>query len=249
MKAEEKDLQEEQAGLAFASDKGFFYSYNVIFDLPLSKNAKLLYLYLCRRADGKSKTFPSYATMASACSLSRSTAIRAMKELMAEGLLLRKHQQHGKEFTSNQYLLYAAPDEEAKRMNLKEIEQEKRGGKAQLEKTNADKKNVRSQDGMEKCRGAGRNGAPEEKERKKSRKKQELERREEKTQVHKPKLVQKPDAVRHPVRNFSKKIGETGVGFTLRTEPLKGQLEIEGFKERKQEKEGWCHGDTRGSPV
>ncbi len=126
MKAEKKDFQEEQAGLIFADDKGFFYSYNVIFDLELSKNAKLLYLYLCRRADGKSKTFPSYATMASACSLSRSTAIRAMKELMAEGLLLRKRQQHGREFTSNQYLLYPAPDKEAKKINLEEMEREKK---------------------------------------------------------------------------------------------------------------------------
>ncbi len=114
----------EMGSLEFAKDKGFFYSYNVIFELDISEHAKIVYLYLCRRADGSSKTFPSYATMASACSMSRSTAIRAMKELLLEGLLLRKRQQNGKEFTSNQYFLYEAPDEEAKKNNIAQLEQE-----------------------------------------------------------------------------------------------------------------------------
>lgn len=125
----------EMGSLEFARDKGFFYSYNVIFELDISEHAKIVYLYLCRRADGSSRTFPSYATMASACSMSRSTAIRAMKELLLEGLLLRKRQQNGKEFTSNQYFLYEAPDEEAKKNNIAQMEQEERERKQERAKT------------------------------------------------------------------------------------------------------------------
>lgn len=243
MKTEEKVLQEEKAGLAFAGDKGFFYSYNVIFDLELSKNAKLLYLYLCRRADGNSKTFPSYATMASACSLSRSTAIRAMKELMLEGLLLRKHQQHGKEFTSNQYLLYAAPDEEVKRMNLKELEKEKKeaGRRIQSEKVTVGKYNTEIQDNQQEVR-----------KRKNKASKKIKSGKKEQAQIHKTQRSRRTKSVEHSVRNFPKKIGETGVGFTLLPDALKGQMEIEGVTqedEKKEKKEGWCHCDTRGSPI
>lgn len=118
--------QPESAGIAFAVKKGFFFSYNMIFDLDISEHAKLLYLYLCRRADGNSCTFPSYATMAEACSMSRATAIRTVKELMVAGLLSRTRQQkRGKEYTSNLYLLYPFPDEEIKRRNIEELEQEK----------------------------------------------------------------------------------------------------------------------------
>lgn len=221
MSSEEKEVQtrEETDGLSFACDKGFFYSYNIIFELEISEHAKILYLYLCRRADGNNKTFPSYQTMASACSLSRSTAIRAMKELMAEGLLLRKHQQHGKEYTSNQYLLYPEPDEKAKQFNMAQMEKDRE----KFEQRSIIQSRTPSSEKKEDI---------------------EVKRSSEKNHVTKKKV--KPE--KKNFKTFSKRIGETGVSFSFPIAPLKGQLEIAEIDE-KNEKEGWCQSDTRGSPA
>ena len=108
-------------------DKGFFYSYNMIFDLNISEHAKILYLFLCRCADSNKRTFPSYATMAKCCGFSRSTAIRVLKILMEEGLLIKKRRCiPGKgEQTSNIYLLFSSPREDLKQKNTKQLKREK----------------------------------------------------------------------------------------------------------------------------
>lgn len=67
--------------------KNWFYSYNAIFDYPISEHAKIAYLYLCRCADADGQSFPSYNTIGEKCSFSRRTAIRAITELLEIGLL------------------------------------------------------------------------------------------------------------------------------------------------------------------
>ena len=95
--------------IGWAGRKDFFFSYNMIFEMPLTEHAKFAYLYLCRCANGDGKSFPSYATIAINMSVSRPTAMRAIKELMAIGLLEVKAQYRGKEQTSNLYLVHTEP--------------------------------------------------------------------------------------------------------------------------------------------
>ena len=120
-----KQTVEERVGMIeFDDKKDFFYSYNMIFDLELSSSAKLLYLYLCRKADSDDKSFPSYATMGMACSISRRTAMRALKELMLEGLLIKVRRANGNEQTSNVYKLYPTPQERLKETNRVQLKRE-----------------------------------------------------------------------------------------------------------------------------
>lgn len=93
--------------------KNWFYSYNVIFDLDIPYYAKIVYLYLCRCADEESQAFPSYSTIATKCSISRRSAIRAVKILQEIGLLEKQNriiESNGKIInTSNIYYIYDAP--------------------------------------------------------------------------------------------------------------------------------------------
>ena len=81
-------------------NSGYFKTPNSIFDLDLSTNDKMVYIYLCRCANN-SKAFPSYAGIAKHCSLSRSSAIRAVKHLTTSGLLTVNHNY----YLSNLYTL------------------------------------------------------------------------------------------------------------------------------------------------
>lgn len=93
--------------------KGWFYSYNIIFELSLSEHAKLIYLYLCRCADNESQSFPSYNDMAKKCSVSQKTAIRAIKELETHGLIHHKQRTISRgeklSLTSNLYTIFDQP--------------------------------------------------------------------------------------------------------------------------------------------
>lgn len=105
--------------------KNWFYSYDIIFDLELSEHSKITYLYLCRCADNDSKSFPSYSTIAKKCSFSRSTAIRAIKELEEIKLLYKQERLKsikGKTCnTSNLYYVFPEPYETT---DIQEIEEE-----------------------------------------------------------------------------------------------------------------------------
>lgn len=91
--------------------KNWFYSYNMIFDQPLSEHAKLVYIYLCRCADDEGQAFPSHSTIAQKCSIkSRQTVINAIAELENIGLLTKvKRTRKDKGRTSNLYTIYDAP--------------------------------------------------------------------------------------------------------------------------------------------
>lgn len=69
---------------------GYFKAPNLTFDLPLSGDAKLILLYLCRRADRKGFSFPSLGRIAKDCSIkSRTTVSKALKELYEAGLVVK----------------------------------------------------------------------------------------------------------------------------------------------------------------
>ncbi|MFQ5788076.1 MAG: helix-turn-helix domain-containing protein [Thermodesulfobacteriota bacterium] len=67
--------------------RGWFWSYDRIFDLDISEHAKLIYLNLCRRAKKSDNAFPSHARIAHDCSVSVQTVKRAIKELLEMGVI------------------------------------------------------------------------------------------------------------------------------------------------------------------
>lgn len=88
----------------------FFISYNMIFKQKISVHAKLVYIYLCKCADGNDCSFPSYSTIGENCSISRRTAIEAVKELEAIGLVTKQAQKTKKgDHASNLYIVTDTP--------------------------------------------------------------------------------------------------------------------------------------------
>ncbi|MGH7800479.1 MAG: helix-turn-helix domain-containing protein [Thermodesulfobacteriota bacterium] len=73
-----------------------------MFDLTLSKSAKLLLLYFCRRADHNGFLFPSLPKIGRDCSImSTSTVKKGIKELIKAGLIAKTYSRG----TSNSYVL------------------------------------------------------------------------------------------------------------------------------------------------
>jgi predicted transcriptional regulator len=66
---------------------GYFYTYNAIFDAPVSGSAKLAYAYLCKCADPDGKSYPSHKAIAAAISACVSTVKKAISELDLEGFI------------------------------------------------------------------------------------------------------------------------------------------------------------------
>lgn len=95
-----------------AERKNWFYSYNAIFDSKLSIHAKILYMYLCRCADSYSHCFPSKRKIIAACSMGRTSAGKALRELEAARLLTREARfRKNKGQTSNDYIIFPEPYE------------------------------------------------------------------------------------------------------------------------------------------
>lgn len=93
----------------------FFYCYNMIFNMDISSHAKLVYVYLCRCANGEAQSFPARKTIAAACSIGLTSVRYALKEL-EETRLLKKEEQfrdNGGQ-TSNLYTVYVERFEEEK---------------------------------------------------------------------------------------------------------------------------------------
>lgn len=79
---------------------------------PLSSYARLVYVYLCHRADYADRTaFPSYRRMAHDLECSRSQIIRAITELITARLLEKSHRVSSRgDLTSNLYTLIDPED-------------------------------------------------------------------------------------------------------------------------------------------
>ena len=65
-----------------------FRADNAVFVLSVGRQAKLLYLYLCRCADEYGCSFPSIANMARACSMSESSIHKVLRELTAQKVVV-----------------------------------------------------------------------------------------------------------------------------------------------------------------
>jgi hypothetical protein len=89
--------------------RDWFDSPNAIFrpGLSLSVHARLVYLYLCRRDTDRGKGFPGYTRMAADCGVSRRTAIHAVQELCARGLITYTPGSHER---ANRYVLFHPED-------------------------------------------------------------------------------------------------------------------------------------------
>ncbi len=89
--------------------RDWFDSPNAIFrpGLSLSVHARLVYLYLCRRDADRGKAFPGYTRMAADCGVSRRTAIHAVQELCAVGLITYTPGNHER---ANRYMLFHPED-------------------------------------------------------------------------------------------------------------------------------------------
>lgn len=86
-------------------DSGYFHAPNKIFEVDdLKVHDKIVYLYLCR-CGHNSTAFPSYNGIAKKCSISKSSAIRAVKALQDKGLLIKhtRRNSHDDRNKSNVY--------------------------------------------------------------------------------------------------------------------------------------------------
>lgn len=88
------------------NNKGYFYSYNFIFDMNISHHAKLIYAYLCRCSNSKAQSFPSRKNIGDNCSISLSSVKKGLSELIGLGLIERQEQfeNNGRQ-TSNVYTI------------------------------------------------------------------------------------------------------------------------------------------------
>jgi DNA-binding transcriptional regulator YhcF (GntR family) len=66
---------------------GYFYAYNIVFEAPVSGNAKLVYAYLCKCADRNGNCFPSHGKIAVAAGVCVTTVKKALAELERAGLI------------------------------------------------------------------------------------------------------------------------------------------------------------------
>jgi len=80
---------------------GYFRAPDDIFDLPISANAKLILLNLCRRANKTGSSFPSRKKIASDCSMSVRTVDKFIMEIESNKKIM-KNKKTGK---SNTYQL------------------------------------------------------------------------------------------------------------------------------------------------
>ena len=82
----------------------YFQAPNNVFELDLSAKEKLVLIYLVRCANQGSEAFPSYSTIARNCTISRSSALRAIRKLEAAGLVTVERRPKGnKDNYSNIY--------------------------------------------------------------------------------------------------------------------------------------------------
>lgn len=70
---------------------GYFQVPDLVFDLPLTANEKLVLIYFMRRADREGRSFPSVERICRDCGFgSKNTALKAINSLVNRGLIRRK---------------------------------------------------------------------------------------------------------------------------------------------------------------
>jgi DNA-binding Lrp family transcriptional regulator len=66
----------------------FFQVPNDIFEIGLNKFEMIVYMYLARTGNNGAKSFPSYATIATKCDISKRKAIESVKSLEEKGIIV-----------------------------------------------------------------------------------------------------------------------------------------------------------------
>jgi predicted transcriptional regulator len=104
----------------------FYVAPNEIFDFDksdLSVYAKIVYLYICR-CENNSTAFPSFNKIAAKCSISRSSAQRAVNDLVEAGLIIKESGVHKGNFRDNTSNTYVTVDP----VNFIKTDQQKENG-------------------------------------------------------------------------------------------------------------------------
>ena len=95
----------------YRKKKNFHIVYNMIYDLPISTDAKIVYGYLSRCADSEGQAFPSYVNIMKKCGFGgRDRVNNALKALISIGLIEKKQRfrsDGGR--SSNLYIIYEEP--------------------------------------------------------------------------------------------------------------------------------------------
>lgn len=73
------------------NQENYSYSANMIFDVDISCNAKLVYLYLCK-CSSNNVSYPAHKDIAEKCGIGVSTTKKALNELIKSGLLQKQEQ-------------------------------------------------------------------------------------------------------------------------------------------------------------
>ena len=83
----------------------WFYSFPIIFDMSISAQSKIIYIYFCRQADKNGTCFPSVKQIAKACNIGQTRIRKSLIELENAGLIKREVQFRSKKDgqTSNLY--------------------------------------------------------------------------------------------------------------------------------------------------
>lgn len=76
---------------------------NEVFELGLSPKEMVVYLYIIRCENNSSAAYPSYATIAEKCGISRRSAVNAINDLEEKGLLVKTVRRKGELNQSNLY--------------------------------------------------------------------------------------------------------------------------------------------------
>ena len=105
-------------------ENGIFYSHGAIFEMDMSAYAKLVYFYLCRRADMTGKSYPSKKTIAKDCGVGVSTVDKAIRELKSLGLLRAYKRFKDNKKRSNMYKVLPPSDT---MLTVEEIKDVKKG--------------------------------------------------------------------------------------------------------------------------
>lgn len=78
----------------------------LLHDEGVSAHAKLVYVVLSSHVSRRNRAWPSHRTIGTVSGLSKSTVIRALRELEALGVIVKRHRfAHGERQTSNEYEL------------------------------------------------------------------------------------------------------------------------------------------------
>jgi hypothetical protein len=73
------------------NSRGYFQVPDLVFDLPLTANEKLVLIYFMRRADRAGRSFPSVERICRDCGFkSENTARKAVRNLVSAGLIHKK---------------------------------------------------------------------------------------------------------------------------------------------------------------